>query len=246
MRLAWGKVGERRYEAGIDRGVLYIDGMGYAWSGLTSVKEGHSGGESRAYYVDGVRYANRLTLEEFEATIEAYTYPEEFGACDGTKSLGNGLFVTQQRRKQFGFSYRTLIGNDVEGLEHGYKLHIVYNALAQPFDRSHDTISDSFTPSVFSWKVATKPPVLDFTPTSHFIIDSRSTPDGLMTQIEDLLYGTAQQMPRLPPAGELAYLFANYTNPVLDAGDSDDPVYFSFDAGRSNTVNTALIDGGTS
>lgn len=245
-KLIWGKVGERRFEAGVDRGVLYINNEGFAWSGLVAVKEGHSGGEARSYYVDGVRYANRVTLEEFEATIEAYTYPEEFGVCDGTKSLGNGLFATQQRRKPFGFSYRTKIGNDVEGLDHGYKLHIVYNATALPVDRSYESVSDSTKPFLFDWKVVTKPPVLDFVPTAHFIIDSRTTPDGLLSQIEDILYGTPQQHPRLPDAAELAYLFTNYEVSDFDAGDADDVTYYTFDGGDAVQSNvTTFLDGGS-
>lgn len=245
-KLVWGQPGQRRYETGVDRGVLYVDGVGFAWSGLVSVKEGHSGGENRAYYVDGVRYANRVTLEEFEATIEAYTYPEEFAVCDGTKSLGNGLLVTQQRRKQFGFSYRTKVGNDLEGLDYGYKLHIVYNALAAPSDRTYESLSDSTKPFLFSWTVATKPPVLDFVPTAHFIIDSRTTPDGLLSQIEDILYGNDQQMPRLPSAAELAYLFTSYSVTEFDAGDPDDVVYYTFDGGAPvQGAVTTTLDGGT-
>lgn len=245
-KLIWDKVGDRRYETGIDHGVLYINGEGFAWSGLVAVREAHSGGEARAYYVDGIRYANRITLEEFEATIEAYTYPEEFGVCDGTKSLGNGLFVTQQRRKPFGFSYRTKVGNDVEGLDYGYKLHIVYNALAQPVDREYATISDSTEPFLFSWKVATKPPVLDFVPTAHFVIDSRTTPDGLLSQIEDILYGNTQQIPRLPSANELAFLFTSYEVTDFNAGDPDDVVYYTFDGGAPlQGLVTTTLDGGT-
>lgn len=209
-KLIWDKVGERRYETGVDRGVLYVDNVGFAWSGLVAVREGHSGGDARAHYVDGVRYANRVTLEEFEATIDAYTYPEPFGVCDGTKALGNGLFVTQQRRKPFGFSYRTRVGNDVEGVDHGYKLHLVYNALAQPVDRSYQTLGDSAQPFLFSWKVVTKPPLLDFVPTAHFIIDSRSTPGDLLRQIEEILYGNEDQAARLPLAKDVASLFTNY------------------------------------
>lgn len=245
-KLSWGQPGQRRYETGVDHGVLYIGGVGFAWSGLVSVREGHSGGENRAYHVDGIRYANRVTLEEFEATIEAYTYPEEFAACDGTKSLGSGLFVTQQRRREFGFSYRTQIGNDLEGLEYGYKIHIVYNALATPSDRSYESVSNSTKPFLFSWKIVTKPPVLDFVPTAHFIIDSRTTPDGLLSQIEDILYGNAVEEPRLPSANELAFLFTSYTATDFDGGDPDDVVYFSFDGGAPVQGSvTSTIDGGT-
>lgn len=244
-KMVWGEPGTRRYEAGVDHGVLYLDGQAYPWSGLVSVKEEHTGGTHRAYYVDGVRYANRITLEEFGATVEAYTYPPAFEACDGTKMLSNGLFATKQRRKSFNFSYRTRVGNDIEGLDHGYKIHIVYNATALPFDRSNSTLSESLNLGLFSWKVVTKPPVLDFVPTAHMIIDSRSTPDGLLRQVEDILYGNSIQEPRLPEIGELAFLFSEYTNPdQYDAGDPDDAVYFAFDAGGPDTPVSEIIDGG--
>lgn len=243
-KLTWGAAGHRRYETGVDRGVLYINQEGFAWNGLVSVKEGHTGGDAKAYYLDGVRYANRVTLEEFEATIEAYTYPEEFAICDGTKALGNGLKVTQQRRRPFGFSYRTKIGNDTQGLDHGYKIHIVYNAVALPTDRAYQTLSDSTKPYLFSWDVVTKPPVLDFVPTAHFIIDSRETPGGLLSQIEDILYGTDEQMPRLPSANELAFLFTSYEVTDFDAGDPDDVIYYRFDAGDPITIATTVYDGG--
>lgn len=244
-KLLWGQVGSRLYETGIDRGVLYVNSEGFAWSGLVSVKEAHVGGESKAYYVDGVRYANRVTLEEYEATIDAYTYPEQFAVCDGTKSLGNGLFVTQQRRKSFSFSYRTLVGNDVEGLTHGYKLHVVYDALAEPVDREYQTLNEAPEPFLFSWKVVTKPSILEFIPTSHFVIDSRMTPDGILGLVEDILYGTDQQAPRLPSAGELAFLFSTYEEPLYDAGGPDDVAYYTFDGGApTTTVYTATIDAG--
>jgi hypothetical protein len=244
-RLAWASVGERRYEAGVDRGVLFVDSVGIAWSGLTSVKEGHSGAEVKAYYIDGVKYASRLTLEDFEATIEAYTYPDEFGVCDGTKSLSNGLFAKNQRRKSFGFSYRTLIGNDVEGLEHGYKIHIVYNALAEPADVEFNSLGEAVDPMNFSWHITTRAPVLDFVPTAHFVIDSRTTPDGLMSYIEDVLYGTKDTAPRLPPAGELAFIFSSYSVSNFDAGDPDDVVYYTFDAGSPTPTSiTTTLDGG--
>lgn len=244
-RLIWGKVGERRYEAGVDRGVLFVNDVGVAWNGLTSVNETPTGADVRSYYVDGVKYAQRSTLEEFEATIEAYTYPEEFALCDGTKSLGNGLFVSQQRRKQFGFSYRTMLGNDVENLDHGYKLHIVYNALARPTNRNYQSLNAGMSPMNFSWKITTKPPRLDFVPTAHFIIDSRSTPDGLLSQIEDILYGNDQQNPRLPSAAELAFLFTSYLVTDYDAGDPDDVVYYTFDGGApTQGAITTILDGG--
>jgi hypothetical protein len=245
-KIVWDAVGTRRYEVGVDRGVLYTNDTGVPWSGLVAVKESHAGGESRAYYVDGVRYANRITFEEFEATIDAYTYPEEFSACDGSKSLSNGLFVRQQRRKPFGFSYRTLVGDDVLGLDRGYKIHLVYNALAEPVDREHSTLSDNISPFLFSWKIVTKPPILNFVPTAHFIIDSRSTPDGLLSSIENILYGTPELPPRLPLADELVYLFTSYSVVDYDAGDPDDISYYTFDGGGPVQGSvTTILDGGT-
>lgn len=245
-RLEWGAIGERRYEVGVDRGVLYIAGEpGIAWSGLTSVKESHSGAQNKSYYVDGVKYANRLTFEEFEAAIEAYTYPEEFGKCDGSMHVGNGLFATQQRRRSFGFSYRTIVANDTVGLEHGYKIHLVYNALAEPVDQIHGTISDAVEPFNFSWHVTTRPTVLDFSPTAHYVIDSRTTPDGLLSQIEDILYGSDITIPRMPSAGELAFLFTSFETPVFDAGDPNDIYYYTYDGGAPITTQTETVDGGT-
>lgn len=244
-RLDWTKVGERFYEAGIDRGVLYIgDEPGVAWAGLTAVNESHAGGTTKARYIDGVKYANRVSGEEFEATIEAYTYPEEFDACNGVRSFGNGLLATQQRRRSFGFSYRTRVGNDLEGIEHAYKIHIVYNALAEPTDQAHATLSDSIEPFNFSWKITTKAPVLDFRPTAHFVIDSRKISDALLSYIEDILYGSDQTISRLPDAGELVYLFTSFETPQLDAGDPDDIYYFTYDGGAPTASATETFDGG--
>jgi len=244
-KLDWAKVGERFYEAGVDRGVLYIgDEPGVAWSGLTSVKEGHSGGESKASYLDGIKFSDRKVYEEFEATIDAYTYPDEFAECDGTKSLGNGLFATQQRRKSFGFSYRTKIGNDLQGWDFAYKIHLIYNALAEPTDREYETLNPSSEPFNFSWKVTTKPPVLDFVPTAHYVIDSRTTPEGLLSFIEDILYGNEDNIARLPDLGELAFLFTSYMVSEFDAGDVDPIFYYTFDGGGATTNQTTTIDAG--
>jgi hypothetical protein len=244
-RLDWSKIGERFYEAGVDRGVLFIgDEPGVSWSGLTSVKEAHSGGDNKAHYIDGVKYAQRRGFEEFEATIEAYTYPPEFDVCNGVRSFGNGLFATQQRRKPFGFSYRSRIGNDTEGIDHAYKIHVVYNAMTEPSDQEHTSISDSVEPFNFSWKVTTKPPVLDFRPTAHFVIDSRIISDGLLTFIEDILYGTDEQMSRLPSAGELVHLFTTFEMPAFDAGDPNDVYYYTYDGGTPTAVQTETVDGG--
>lgn len=245
-RTVWAAVGTRIFEAGVDHGMLYISGVGYPWSGLVSVKEETTGADLRSHYVDGIKYAERYTLEEFGMTIEAYTYPEEFALCDGTKSLGNGLFVTQQRRKTFGFSYRTKVGDDIRGLDLGYKIHLVYNCLAAPSPRDNKTLDDKVEPFNFSWKVTTRAPVLDFVPTAHFEIDSRTTPDGLLSYIEDILYGSDQQSARMPTAAELAFIFTSYSVVDYDAGDPDDVVYYSFDGGDPIQGNvTTILDGGT-
>jgi hypothetical protein len=244
-RLDWVNVGQRFYEAGVDRGVLYIaNAPGVAWSGLTAVRESHSGGETKAYFIDGVKYLERQTFEHFQATIEAFTYPEEFDECNGTRQLSNGLFATRQRRRPFGFSYRTRVGNDINGLDHGYKLHIVYNALASPMDQEHTTLSDSIEPFNFSWEITTKAPVLDFRPTAHFVIDSRKTPQGLLSYVEDILYGTEDNLPRLPDAGELAHLFITFENPEFDAGDPNDIAYYTYDGGGPTSTMTEEFDAG--
>lgn len=208
-RVSWSDVGQRFYEAGTDRGVLYLDGQdGVPWNGLIGINESPSGGEPRPYYLDGFKYLNIAAAEEFSATIRGYSSPREFDACDGTTPIHYGLFATQQPRKQFGLSYRTLVGNDVDALSLGYKIHIVYNALASPASRSYQSLGSSVSPVAFDWKITTVPPDLPgIRPTAHFVIDSRITPPRLLEKIEDILYGTASSEPRLPSAEELAEIF---------------------------------------
>lgn len=208
-RVSWNDVGQRFYEAGTDRGVLYLAGQaGVPWNGLVGVNENSSGGEPKAYYLDGYKYLNVATSEEYAATINAFTSPREFDACDGTAAIQNGLFATQQPRKNFGFSYRTLVGNDVDGLNLGYKIHIVYNALASPAQRSYKTNGDSAAPLTLDWSITTLPPRLTgIRPTAHFIIDSRLTPPRLLESIENILYGSNTSDARLPTAEELSDLF---------------------------------------
>lgn len=204
-KLVWAAAGERLYEAGVDRGVLYVgNNAGVPWNGLTGVKENPKGGDPRPYYLDGFKYANISSGEEFEATIEAYSSPREFAVCDGSQSLGNGLYITQQRRQSFGFSYRTKIGNDLEGLEHGYKLHIVYNALAGPAGRDYGTINDSLDPMKLSWSISTLPPaVTGVRPSAHFVIDTTETPADVLSSFEDILYGSETTVARLPTPAEV-------------------------------------------
>lgn len=247
-RLAWGTVGKRFYEAGVDRGVLYLDGAdGIAWNGLVSVSESPTGGEVSAYYVDGYKYLENAASENFEATIEAYTYPDEFSVCEGTTPVTNGLFMTHQRKKSFGLCYRSKIGNDVDGMDHAYKLHLVYNALAAPSEHAHNTLTEEISPDNFSWKITTTPPdFAGYKPTAHLVIDTRDAPGGLIRQIEDILYGTDVDAARQPSPSELIFLFNSYGASVFDAGDPDEPYYITFDGGvEPDVVQTSTIDGGT-
>lgn len=221
-RLSWSTAGQRFYEAGVDQGVLYLEGQpGVSWLGLTSVDENPSGGEPKSYYIDGVKYLNVSSTEEYGATINAYTYPDQFSECDGTSRVRNGLYLTQQRRKSFGFSYRTKVGNDLSGVDKGYKIHIVYNALASPSQKTNKTIGDSPEPTEFSWEVTTKPPAISgYRRTSHVVIDSREADPLTISAVEDILYGTESTLPRLPSFDELIHVFDSITTmTVVDHGD---------------------------
>lgn len=207
-RLTWGDAGSRLYETGIDRGVLYVGTQpGVPWVGLTSVEESPSGGENRSYYLDGVKYLQSSGPEEFSATINAFTYPDEFGICDGTSTVRPGLSLGQQKRKHFGLSYRTAVGNDL-GEGAGYKIHIIYNALAEPTQKAYSTIGDSPEPLAFSWNILTRPPAMGgYKRSSHVIIDSRKTSSAVMTAVEDILYGDDTHPPKIPTLAELVDLY---------------------------------------
>lgn len=208
--LTWGAVGERFYESGIDRGVLYVGAnAGVVWNGLISISESPTGGEAQPYYVDGFKYLNISAKEEFEATLQAFSAPLEFGVCDGMASISNGLYVTQQSRKPFGLAYRTKLGNDTIGVNYGYKIHIVYGALSSPSGHDYSTVSESTDPLTFSWHIATLPQeVTGYRPTSHFIIDSSKSTVAKMSTLEDILYGSASSTARLPTISELLTIFA--------------------------------------
>jgi hypothetical protein len=209
-QLTWDSIGERFYEIGVDRGVLYVDNAGYAWSGLVSIDESPKGGDAQPFYIDGEKYLNLAAREEFEATINAYFSPEEFDQCDGVLAAAPGLFATQQRRKTFGLSYRSKIGNDVAGQDHGYKIHIVYNALVSPSQRTRSTINDNVDVPVLSWPITTKPvPVPGMMRTSHFVIDSTEAGPTALSTIEDILYGTSTTAPALPTVQDLIDIFSN-------------------------------------
>lgn len=210
-RLTWDNTGERLFETGVKNGVLYpiqADGKytkGVAWNGLISVTESPSGAEATALYADDIKYVNLLSNEEFGATIEAYTYPDEFAECDGSGTLAEGVLLGQQKRKTFGLCYRTTIGNDVDGNDHGYKLHLVYGCLAAPSEKAYSTINDNPDAITFSWEVTTTPVnVTGFKPTSQITIDSTKVAKEKMTAIEELLYGGTEKEPSLPLPDELA------------------------------------------
>ena len=210
-RLTWDNTGERLFETGVKNGVLYpiqAEGKytkGVAWNGLISVTESPSGAEATALYADDIKYVNLLSNEEFGATIEAYTYPDEFAECDGSGTLAEGVLLGQQKRKVFGLCYRTTIGNDVDGNDHGYKLHLVYGCLAAPSEKAYSTINDNPDAITFSWEVTTTPVnVTGFKPTSQITIDSTKVAKEKMTAIEALLYGSENKEPSLPMPDELA------------------------------------------
>ena len=213
--LVWDKSGERYFEAGVDHGVLYVqkpDGTynnGVVWNGLTAVTESPDGAEPNDLYADNIKYATLRSAETFGATIEAYTYPEEFAECDGSYALADGVYVGQQARKPFGFSYRTMIGNDTSSdIDSAYKLHIVYNATVTPSEKNFETINDSPDAITMSWEVSTVPvPVTGKKPTATITIDSTKADATKLKTLEDTLYGTANAEPTLPTPDEIADIF---------------------------------------
>jgi len=220
-RLEWGTPGSREFETGIDHGVLYLAGQpGVPWIGLTSVELAPDGGGTKSYYLDGEKILLASAREEFAATINAFTYPPQFAECDGSRSIRNGLSLRQQRRKQFGFSWRTMVGTDLNP-DAGYKIHLVYNALAEPSGRSHETATDNVDPTSFSWTVKAKPPVVPgYQRTSHFEIDSRTTDPSVLQLVEEALYGTEEEIPYLPTFEQLLAMYdAFFVFVVTDNGD---------------------------
>lgn len=218
-KIVWNQVGERFYETGVDRGVLYPRlGPGVPWNGLISVSENPSGGEVESFYFDGVKYLDIVMSENFQATVEAYSAPREFASCDGSKALSPGLYATQQPRSTFGMSYRTLIGNDLDGSDHGYKLHIVYNATAAPSGRDNKTLSGSPDPSIRQWTIDTVPIASNtFKPTAHFVIDSTQIDPYTLLDLESFLYGRDGQDPKLLSQSEVIGILANrITEPMTE------------------------------
>ena len=212
-KIVWDAIGEHTFETGVRNGVLYlkdIDGAyntGVAWNGLTSVSENPEGAEVTDLYADDIKYLSLMSAENFKATIEAYTYPVEFEECDGSATIANGVVIGQQSRKPFGLCYRTAIGNDTDGNEHGYKLHIVYGCQASPSEKQYSTINDSPEAITFSWEVNTTPVnVTGKKPTATLIIDSTKADKAKLTALEAILYGSEQTEPRLPLPDEIATL----------------------------------------
>lgn len=214
--LTWDQVGTRLYETGVDHGVLYIPDPvtgvfndGVAWNGLYTVSETPTGAEANPIYADNIKYLNLISIEEFGFTIEAYTYPDEFAPFDGLAVPQPGVAVGQQNRKRFGLSYRTRVGDDIEGDDHGFKLHLVYGCYATPSEKAYNTVSDSPEPITFSWDVTTIPvPVTGLRPTSLITIDSTTADPTNLASLETLLYGAVATEPALPTPDAVIALFA--------------------------------------
>lgn len=224
--LEWDKVGQKTYETGVDHGVLYIPNAtgeydtGFVWNGLVSVSESPSGAEASPQYADNIKYLNLVSAEEFGATVEAFTYPDEFGQCDGTAELTPGVFIGQQRRKAFGLSYRTLVGNDQLGTDAGYKLHLIYSALAAPTEKAYNTVNESPEAITFSWELTTTPvgvgtiDGVKYKPTASLTIDSTKVDAVKLAAFEDILYGTANSEPKMPTPAEVYAHFGTTQTPV--------------------------------
>lgn len=213
-KLEWDKVGEHFYETGVDHAVLYLRDSsgnysnGYAWSGVTSISESPSGAEASAQYADNQKYLTLISAEEFGMTIEAFTFPSEFDACNGEVEAADGVRIGQQKRSTFGLSYRTKVGNDVDGQDKHYKLHLVYGCTASPSERAYATVNESPEAMTFSWEVSTNPEnVAGKKPTSLITIDSREANPEKLAQLETMLYGGDSTEPKLPKPDEVIALF---------------------------------------
>lgn len=214
-KIVWDQTGERLYETGVKQGVLYVQDAqgtypkGVAWNGLTAVTESPSGAEATPLYADDIKYLNLISTEELGGTIEAYTYPDEFAECDGSASIATGVYIGQQPRKTFGMCYTTTVGNDVDSNAHGYKLHLIYGALASPSEKAYSTINDSPEAITFSWEFSTTPVnVTGFKPTANIVIDSTKATPEKMAALEKILYGDADVEPRLPLPNEVAQVMS--------------------------------------
>lgn len=221
-KIEWDKVGEHLYETGIDRGVLYLlkhgrYSAGVPWNGLTNVTENTSGGEATPLYADNIKYLNLTSKEDTKVNVEAYSYPEEFDECIGEIEISDGVTIGQQKRTHFGFSYRSLIGNDVEGADFGYKLHLIFDCTAGTSDRSHNTINESPESSSYSWEVETSPVLIEgYKPAASLELDStKFRKEGIynvLSRIETILYGSRGKNPRFPSVSEIKDIFEQEIN----------------------------------
>lgn len=212
-KLVWDQSGKRLYETGVDHGVFYpiqtggVYSKGVAWNGLTAVTESPSGADVNDIYADNMKYLGLVGAEKFGATVEAYTYPDEFAECDGSVELVKGATIGQQNRKVFGMVYRTVIGNDVDGNEHGYKLHLIYGATAAPSEKAYNTINEDPEAIIFSWELSTTPVnVTGHKPTASLTIDSTKADPTKLAELEKILFGDTETEPRLPLPDEIAQL----------------------------------------
>ena len=219
-KLVWDQTGEREYETGVKNGVLYVQGeggtypKGVAWNGLISVTESPSGAEATALYADDIKYLNLMSNEEFGATIEAYMSPEEFDQCDGTASIATGVSIGQQKRKTFGMAYKTTIGNDVDGNDYGYKIHLIYGALAAPSEKAYSTINDSPEAMTLSWELSTTPVNVEgFKPTASVVIDSTKADPTKLKKLEEILFGGESTEARLPLPDEIVSIIGTASEP---------------------------------
>lgn len=254
-RVVWDQVGERRFETGVDRGVLYLQNnvgdyiSGFAWNGLTTVTESPTGADPQPQYADNIKYVVLYSYEDFGGTIEAFTYPDEFAQCDGTAQPQAGVSVGQQPRKPFGFSYRTLVGNDVEGLEHGYKLHLVWGAVASPSEKAYGTVNDSPEALAFSWDFTTTPiGVTGLKPTSYICVDSTRVDATALANLETILYGDTGVDPALPTPDYVLSLFSGTVTAVTPTAptynSSTDIITIPTVAGVEYLVDNEVVPAG--
>lgn len=228
-RLAWDVDGEKYFESGVDRGVLYPEEAdGVPWNGLVGVSEAVSGGEVTSYYYDGVKFLDMVAGTDYKAVIEAFTYPDEFGPCEGNVMVADRMVVTGQPRTRFHMSYRTGVGNDLDGEDHGFKIHLIYNCMVSPTAKAYKTRTGTMDPTNFTWSIDATPVAIEnFKPTAHFVIDSRDVDPYLIQDLEDIIYGSDTEAPRMPTATELVtfiedwvYDDGNYLLQVVDLGNN--------------------------
>ena len=254
-KLAWSRVGERFFETGVDRGVIYPNKVGLnpaSWSGLIGISENPTGGDAKPFYIDGYKFQNRFTPEEYAASVEAFMYPRVFDECQGNPHLGNGLYLTGQAKIPFGLSYRTKIGNDLMGQNYAHKIHFVWNALVAPANKSYQTVSDNPSANTFTWDITTKDiKVAGRRQTAHMVVDTSLMSPPLLQELEDLIYGTDSTAPQLPTPTELITLvvgwptlfITDHGNGIFTASGPDDVVRLATPRAYEINAETAEADG---